>query len=129
MFKVYEMIGNFSNEVAMFEDFYDAEEYITYRWDEVKDETIMFHSDDDLSEEDIMQEFYSYFSIEDDGRELISMDDITKMYDEMLDECYPEMFNMSASIILYRADKIQYDCGLNDFYDSISYQYYCEEME
>lgn len=129
MFKVYEMMGNFSKEVGMFEDLYDAEEYISYRWDEAKDEAIMFHSDDELGEEDIMQEFYSYFSIEDDGRELISIDDITKMYDEMLDECYPSMFGMSASIILCRADKIQYDIGLSDFYDSISDQYYCEEME
>jgi hypothetical protein len=56
----------------------------------------------------------SYFSIEDDGRESISHDDLVSQYDDMLDDCYPEMFNMCASIILERADPIQYRCGLSD---------------
>jgi hypothetical protein len=83
---------------------------------------------DDLFEEQ-MENQMSYFSIEDDGRELISHDDLIEQYDNMLDDCYPEMFNMCASIILERADPIQYKCGLNDYYDSICDSYYCEEME
>jgi hypothetical protein len=125
MFKVYEMVGNFSKEVAMFETESEASEYLEKRW---------FQSDDcNVSEQDeydsLQQLFFSYFSIEDDGREKIDDGQLTEMYDDMLDDCYPEMFNMSPSQILYKADNIAYMCGLNDYYDSICDSYYCEEME
>jgi len=60
----------------------------------------------------------------------ISKSELVDMYDDVLDELYEPMFNISPSLILRRADPIQYDCGLNDYYDSLTYDdYYCEEME
>lgn len=131
MFKVYEMIGNFSKEVAMFETETEASEYLMERREAYIDDNYDNLEKDEfgLISENEDELFYSYFSIDDDGRELISEDKLTEMYDSMLDECYPEMFGMSASLILYRADEIQYKCGLNDYYDSISDEYYCDEME
>lgn len=123
MFNVHERIGNFSKVVAMFETETEANNYLL---DRLLDESDGMGGDNDEQNEEL---FYSMFSIEDDGLELITMETLIEMYDEMLDECYPEMFNLSPSIILYRADKIQYDCGLNDYYDSIRDEYYCEEME
>ena len=123
MFKVYERMGNFSKEVAMFETEQEANEYLLER---LLDECDNMGGDTDEENEEL---FYDNFSIEDDGREPITMEALVKMYDDMLDECYPEMFNMCASVILQRADKIQYDCGLSDYYDSISDDFYCEEME
>jgi len=127
MFKVYEMMGNFGKKVAMFETEVEANDYLFERWEEAKEEALLFH--DDLNEDAVMELFLSYFSIEDDGREPITHEALIEMYDGILDECYPEMFNMSASTILYRADRIAYDCGLNDCYDSIRDEYYCDEME
>jgi hypothetical protein len=124
MFKVYEMMGNFSKEVAMFESEVEASDYI---YEQCMDKCDVYPTDDLFEEQ--MENQMSYFSIEDDGRELISHDDLIEQYDNMLDDCYPEMFNMCASIILERADPIQYKCGLNDYYDSICDSYYCEEME
>ncbi len=125
MFKVHEMMGNFSEEVAMFETEVEAVDYLKERLYDDCDNAALEEDEREAYEED----FYSYFSIEDDGRESITMDDLVSKYDDMLDELYPEMFNMSPSIILQRADKIAYDCGLNDYYDSVSDSYYCEEME
>jgi len=48
---------------------------------------------------------------------------IEKMYDEMLDECYPDLFGHSPSHILAEIDPIAYRCGLADFSD----QYETEE--
>ena len=46
------------------------------------------------------------------------------VYDEMLDECYEEIeicgYSYAPSIALYRVDKIAYQCGMNDYYDSLS---------
>lgn len=45
------------------------------------------------------------------------------VYDDMLDECYGEVdicgISYSASVALYRVDKCAYDCGRNDYYDSL----------
>jgi hypothetical protein len=113
MFLVHEMIWNSSKVVDRFETEVEASNYLQER----------YYNEDDI------ENHLSYFSIEDDGRELIDEDKLLGMYDYMLDECYPEMFNMSASTILYRADKIAYDCGLSDYYESISDSYYCAGME
>ena len=62
--------------------------------------------------------------------ENLTKDDLIEMYDEMLDDCYEGIFNLLPSTILKRCDPIQYDCGLNDYYDSLSRDgYFCEEME
>jgi hypothetical protein len=73
----------------------------------------------------------SYFSIEDDGRELISHDDLIEQYEDCMDEEDIIVCGMSfqASRILKELDPIAYNCGLNDYYDSISDSHYCEEME
>jgi len=42
-----------------------------------------------------------------------------RLYNAMLDECYPEMFGLSASDILSECDPIQYRCGLADFTDGL----------
>lgn len=46
-----------------------------------------------------------------------------ELYDEMLDECYGEIeicgLSYSASIALFRVDEIAYNCGKNDYYDSL----------
>ena len=61
------------------------------------------------------------------------MDD--SVYDEMLDECYGEIeicgISYSASIALYRVDEIAYNCGRNDYYDSLSgdIEYELERMD
>ena len=45
-------------------------------------------------------------------------------YDEMLDECYGEIdicgCSYCPSIALYRVDPIAYNCGMNDYYDSVA---------
>ena len=42
-----------------------------------------------------------------------------QQYDDMLDECYPDqVMGFPASMILYRCDRIAYDCGFNDWLDS-----------
>jgi predicted nucleic acid-binding Zn-ribbon protein len=56
-------------------------------------------------------------------------------YDDMLDECYPEVFNILPSRILSECDPIAYRCGLSDYLDSIdvsddtNYQKLEEELE
>lgn len=67
-----------------------------------------------------------------DGRTEITDTDLNNMYDEMLDEqgeitigslvYYP-------STVLERVDPIAYRIGLSEYYDSISDEYYCEDME
>ena len=41
-----------------------------------------------------------------------------ELYDEMLDECYPEVFGLLPSRILAECDPIQYNCGFSDWLDS-----------
>ena len=40
-------------------------------------------------------------------------------YDDMLDECYPEVFGIAPSKILLECDPIQYRCGLSDYVDGL----------
>ena len=52
-----------------------------------------------------------------ENKERLESFDLTKEYDEMLNECYPELFNMSPSYILKELDPIAYSCGLSDYED------------
>ena len=47
-------------------------------------------------------------------------------YDNMLDECYPELFNIPPSLILYECDNIAYHCGLSDYVDSLNLSFESE---
>lgn len=50
----------------------------------------------------------------------ISESDATDLYDEMLDECYPDQVgNLLASRILRECDPTQYWCGFNDWLDGM----------
>lgn len=57
------------------------------------------------------------------------------VYDDMLDECYGEIdicgISYAASLALYRVDKCAYNCGKNDYYDSLQQDivYDLERME
>ena len=42
-----------------------------------------------------------------------------RLFDESLDECYPEMFGLLPSRILSECDPTQYRCGLADFTDGL----------
>ena len=46
------------------------------------------------------------------------------IYDEMLDECYGEIeicgISYSPSIALYRVDEVAYNCGMMDYYNSLT---------
>lgn len=53
-----------------------------------------------------------------DGFELDS-DDYEDSYDDMLNDCYPELFNMLPSRILSECDPIAYRCGMSDYLDSL----------
>ena len=48
----------------------------------------------------------------------ISEEDALAQYDEMLDECYPEVFGILPSRILSECDPIQYNCGFTDWLDA-----------
>ena len=52
--------------------------------------------------------------------EYITEKELNDQYDDMLDECNPEIFNLRPSYILKECDEIQYNCGLSDYEDSIS---------
>ena len=39
-------------------------------------------------------------------------------YDEMLNECYPEVFGILPARILFDCDRIQYECGFTDWLDT-----------
>lgn len=49
----------------------------------------------------------------------IDSSDCERLYDDMLDECYPELFNMLPSRILSELDPIAYNCGLTDYVDGL----------
>jgi hypothetical protein len=63
----------------------------------------------------------------------ITQAELIEMYEEMINECTEEMkighISFEASRVLKELDPIAYNCGLSDFYDSISDEYFCEEME
>lgn len=50
-----------------------------------------------------------------------NMDD--DVYDEMLDDCYEDIdicgYSYSPSVALSRVDEVAYNCGRNDYYDSL----------
>lgn len=54
-------------------------------------------------------------------REYITEARAEELYDEMLDECYPELFGLLPSYILKECDPIQYNCGLADWLDANDY--------
>lgn len=49
----------------------------------------------------------------------LDTDNYSEQYDDMLNDCYPELFNMLPSRILNECDPTAYRCGLNDFVDSL----------
>jgi hypothetical protein len=129
MFKVHEMSGSFSKEVAMFETESEASDYVLETAQEIIENDGNQYSEYEYEIE--LENAISYFSIEDDRREPISEDDVIEQYEDAMDEEDIIVCGMSfqASRILKELDPIAYSCGLNDYYDSISDSYYCEEME
>ena len=65
-------------------------------------------------------------------REEIEENVVIEWYDGMLD-CEGIVtvvgYDFYPSRILEELDPIAYSCGLSDYYDSISDEYYCEGME
>ena len=61
--------------------------------------------------------------------------DYESSYDDMLDDCYPEVFNILPSRILSKCDPIAYRCGLSDYLDGLdvsddtNYQKLEQELE
>ena len=49
--------------------------------------------------------------------------DFKDSYNDMLDECYPEVFNISPSRILLECDPIAYGCGLSDYVDGLEIRF------
>ena len=49
----------------------------------------------------------------------LDVDEYEESYNDMLDDCYPELFNILPSDILRQCDSIAYRCGLIDYVDSI----------
>ena len=52
-----------------------------------------------------------------------------ELYDQMLDECYPEVFGLLPSRILSECDPIQYNCGFSDWLDANEYTINEDEAE
>ena len=83
----------------------------------------------ELKNDEILQKQYEIDTFE------LNNDDYEEQYDDMLNECYPELFNMLPSRILSECDPIAYACGLNDYIDSLefsddeNYQKLEEELE
>ena len=55
-------------------------------------------------------------TLEENKQKLENYDE-TEAYDEILDECHPELFSLAPSYILAECDPIQYRCGLEDYED------------
>ena len=129
MFKITEVIGNSSKVVGMFEFESEAYEFLNDRWEERFNEL----DEDEQSDPAEAELFYSYFDVEDDGRKLISREDFTEMYDAMINETSGDItvawISFTPSHILKELDTIAYDWGMADYYNSISDEYYCEDME
>lgn len=62
-------------------------------------------------------------------------DNYEDSYDDMLNDCYPEVFNILPARILSECDPIAYNCGLSDYIDSLEldddddYKTLLEELE
>ena len=56
--------------------------------------------------------------------------DVDRLYDDMLDDCYDfsavggPFAHMQASKVLAENDPVAYRCGKNDYFDSLSDEYY-----
>ena len=52
--------------------------------------------------------------------------ELENAYDEMLDDCYPEIsvcgLSYCASNVLYCTDRVAYDLGLGEYIDSLGYE-------
>ena len=79
----------------------------------------------------IIEETYAHYNEEAEMHteawevaELIAEDIDEELYDEMLNDCYPEVEIMGMaydpSVALYRLDPIAYRCGFDDYKDSIA---------
>jgi len=63
-------------------------------------------------------------------KNIIEKEELINMYNDMLNECYLGIFGLLPATILEECDPIAYNCGLNDYYDSLTYEdYYCKDME
>ena len=58
---------------------------------------------------------------------------LIKMYNEMINETSGIIqigyITFEPAQVLEECDTVAYRCGLNDYYDSICDDYYCEDME
>lgn len=65
-------------------------------------------------------------------REKITYDQLVEMYEEVLN-CEGDVtigcLTFEPAMILRELDSIAYWCGLDDYYDSICEEYFCEHME
>lgn len=62
----------------------------------------------------------------------IDLDELTEMYDEALNEqgvITIGALEYSPAHVLQEVDPIAYDVGLNDYYDLVSDEYECTELE
>lgn len=63
----------------------------------------------------------------------ITETELREMYNDMLNECTPEIqigyITFEPSRVLEELDNIAYECGLGDYYDSICDEYICKYME
>lgn len=55
------------------------------------------------------------------SRTYITESEAEELFDEMLDDCYPELFGLLPSRILKECDPIQYNCAFTDWLDSSDY--------
>ena len=64
-----------------------------------------------------------YELVSDDGETFLTHRDIEDMYNDMLDECYPDLmiagFAYCTSRALKDCDPIAYDCGFGDYISSL----------
>ena len=49
----------------------------------------------------------------------LDSDDYEEQYDDMLNDCYDEVFNILPSRILSECDPIAYSCGMDEYLDSL----------
>ncbi|MCP4053802.1 MAG: hypothetical protein GY739_12205 [Mesoflavibacter sp.] len=92
------------------------------------------NKNDLLEQIEELQELINEKLVDKDNFEL-DASEYEENYCDMLDECYPEVFNILPSRILLECDPIAYSCGLNDYVDSLevendeNYQELEEEIE
>ena len=63
----------------------------------------------------------------------ITHDELIELYNDMLNECTDKMvigyIKFEPARVLEELDPIAYNCGLSDYYDCLSDEYLCEDME